>query len=67
MILQVIIKTIESKGLSRYKIWQDTGIDQSVLYRIFHGGSCSIETADLLCEYLSLELKPKKRQKRAKK
>ena len=67
MILQTIVKTIKSSGITRYQIWQDVGIDQSVLFRIFHGGSCSIETADLLCEYLELELKPKKRQKRTQK
>jgi len=67
MILQTIVKSIKDSGISRYQIWQDTGIDQSVLHRIFNGGSCSIETVDLLCEYLGLELKPTKRQKKVKK
>ena len=67
MILETIVKAIKDSGKTRYQIGQDTGIDQTVLFRIFHGGSCSVQTADLLCEYLVLELKPKKRQKRVKK
>jgi len=64
MIIEKIAKVIEKSGHSRYEIWKATGIDQSVLHRIVHGGSCSIETADKLCEYLGLELVQKKRKKR---
>ncbi|MBA7487247.1 hypothetical protein ES707_22810 [subsurface metagenome] len=32
-------------------------------YRMTKGGSCSIETADILCEYLGLELVSKKKTK----
>lgn len=63
MIIEQITKAIEKSGISRYQISKDTGIDQSVLYRIVNGGGCSIETADLLCEYLGLELRPKTRKR----
>lgn len=59
MLLEVIRKAIKNSGLSRYRIAKDTGIDQSVLFRIINKGSCSLDTADILCNYLGLELKPK--------
>ena len=62
MILENIAKAIEATGKSRYQISKDTGIDNAVLCRIVSGGSCSIETADILCKYLGLELKPKKKK-----
>jgi ribosome-binding protein aMBF1 (putative translation factor) len=64
MILENIRKAIKKSGLSRYRIAKDTGIDQSVLFRIVNDGSCSIETADRLCRYLNLELKPKRKKGR---
>ena len=62
MIAEQITKAIEKSKISRYQISKDTGIDQSVLFRIVNGGSCSLETADKLCHYLGLELKPKKKK-----
>ena len=64
MIFEQIIKAIEKSGKSRYQIWKDTGIDQAVLCRLMQGGSCTVKTADILCHYLGLELKPKKSRKR---
>jgi hypothetical protein len=66
MILKKLAEAIEKSGKSRYQIWQDTRIDQAVLHRIMNGGSCSIETAERLCDYLGLELAPKKRKKKAR-
>lgn len=63
MILETIAKAIEKTGVSRYQISCDTGVDPSVLHRIVNGGSCSTKTADILCEYLGLELKPKRKSK----
>lgn len=60
-----IANAIEQSGKSRYQISKDTGIDQAVLCRITTGsgtGSCSTKTADILCKYLGLELKPKKKK-----
>ena len=64
MILEAIGKAIDKSDKSRYQISKETGIDQAVLCRITTGsgsGSCSTKTADILCEYLGLELKPKKK------
>ena len=64
--MEAIAKAIEKSGKSRYQISKDTGIDQAVLCRIATGsgtGSCSTKTADILCEYLGLELRPKKYKK----
>jgi len=60
-ILNSISKAIEKSNKSRYQISKETNVDQAVLCRIVNGGSCSIDTADTLCEYLGLELKPKKK------
>ena len=59
MIVKSIGQAIEKCGKSRYQIWQETGIDQAILCRIVNGGSCGMKTADKLCEYLGLELKPR--------
>ena len=67
MILEAIAKAIEKSGKSRYQIAKETGIDQAVLCRIAIGsgtGSCSTKTADILCEYLGLELVQKKSKKK---
>ncbi|MHC4068423.1 MAG: helix-turn-helix domain-containing protein [Planctomycetota bacterium] len=59
-----IAKAINKSGKSRYQISKDTGIDNAVLCRIVKGGSCSIETADILCKYLGLELVSRKKKAR---
>jgi DNA-binding Xre family transcriptional regulator len=62
--MENIIKTMEKSGKTRYQIWQDTGISQTILHRIVNGGTASIETLDILCKYLGLELKEVKRAKK---
>lgn len=64
MIVKSIGQAIEKCGKSRYQISQETGIDQAILCRIVNGGSCGMKTADKLCEYLGLEVRP--RQKKAR-
>ena len=67
MIIESLAKAIKKSGKSRYRIAKDTGIDNAVLCRITTGsgtGSCSMETAEILCEYLGLQLVPKKRKGR---
>jgi hypothetical protein len=59
MIMENIRRAIEESGKSRYRIFKETGIDQAVLCKIMGGGTCSMETADKLCEYLGLELRPR--------
>lgn len=60
MIIEKIRKLIKESGKSRYRISQDTGIDQAALLRIMNGGSCKVETADILFKYFGIELIQKK-------
>ena len=62
MILENIAKSIEESGKSRYQISKETGIDEAALCRIMQGGSCKVETADILFKYFGLEVKPKKKR-----
>jgi hypothetical protein len=64
MIMETIRQAMEMSGKSRYRIYKDTGIDQAVLCKIAAGGTCSMETADELCKYLGLKLKPCGRKER---
>jgi hypothetical protein len=38
-ICEAIAKAIQDSGKTRYKIWQETGIDQALLCRLLQGGS----------------------------
>ena len=60
MIIEEIRKQIRKSNKSRYQISQDTGIDQAALSRIMNGGSCKVETADILFKYFGIELIQKK-------
>jgi hypothetical protein len=64
MIMEKIVKAIEKSGKTRYQIWQDTGVSQTILHRIVNGGTASIETLDILCKYFGLELLDKKSNKK---
>jgi len=66
MIIKDIAKAIEQSGKTRYRIAVDCGIDHAVIHRIVHGGSCSVETLDKLCEYLGLELRPVEKRSKPK-
>jgi plasmid maintenance system antidote protein VapI len=63
MIIEILKKEIKKSGLSRYRISMDTGVDQATLCRLLQGRAMSVETADILCKYFGLELKPVKRKK----
>lgn len=67
VIIEGLAKAIEESGLSCYRIGKDTGINKAVLSHIVNGGSCSMETADILCRYFDLELKPKQSKNEVKK
>ncbi|MCA9099834.1 MAG: helix-turn-helix transcriptional regulator [Planctomycetales bacterium] len=58
-------QAIREAPVTRYQIWQDTGIGQPLLSK-FLSGDCglSLETVDTLTEYLGLELKPTKKRTR---
>ncbi len=62
MIIETIRKQIEKSGLSRYRISQDTGVDQATLTRLMQGKTITVETADILLKYFGIELKPKKKR-----
>jgi len=61
MIMEILREKIRTCGKSRYRISQDTGIDEAALCRMMQGAGCNVETADILCKYFGLELKPKKK------
>jgi DNA-binding phage protein len=50
-------RAIERSELTRYRISQKTGINQSVLSRFMNqGGGLSLDSIDKLCECLGLRL-----------
>lgn len=66
MIAETIRKHIKTCGKTRYRIAQDTGVDEATLCRIVAGKACSTETADILCEYFGLKLVAKTKRKAKK-
>ena len=62
---ETLRRAVETCGKTRYRIAQETGINESTLSRfVASGRALSMENSDLLCEYLGLELKPKRRKAR---
>ena len=60
MIVETIRRQIERCGKSRYRISQDTDVDEATLCRIVAGKACSTETADILLKYFGLAIAKKK-------
>ncbi|MFC1762701.1 helix-turn-helix domain-containing protein [Planctomycetota bacterium] len=61
--MEQVAKAISDSGKTRYRIYKDTGISQTVLHRIVVGThACNMETLNTLCDYLNLELAPKGRK-----
>jgi len=63
-----IRKCIDDSGVTRYRIAQDTGIDESALAKFYNGKrGLSLDNLDRLCEYLGLRIvmdrKPKSKGK----
>ena len=57
----VLRAAIEDGGVSRYRIAQDTGILETSLSRFMRGEtSLRLDKADVLAEYLGLELTKRK-------
>ena len=67
MLIKEIRRQIKNCGKSLNQIDRDTGIDKAALSRITNGGSCKVETADILFEYFGLEVVFKKTNKATKK
>ena len=61
------IKRTKKSGKSLNQIGRDTGIDKAALCRIMQGGSCKVETADILLKYFGIKLAAKKKGKGKKK
>jgi DNA-binding Xre family transcriptional regulator len=57
-------KAIRATGETHYRIGKETGIDTRTLDRFMSGERPWLrsDTMDRLCEYLGLELRPKKRK-----
>ena len=50
-------QAIDNSGLTRYRIAQDTGIDESTLAKFYHGTrGLSLDNLDILCECLGLRI-----------
>lgn len=60
MIIETIRKHIKTCGKTRYRISQDTGVDEATLCRIVAGKACSTETADILLKYFRLRIAKEK-------
>ena len=57
-------RAVEQSGESRYSISKATGVDKAVLSRfVASGRGVRSETFDALCEYLGLELRPKRQRR----
>ena len=56
---------IESREETYYRIAKDAAVDWGTLTRFVDGSrpNIRIDTLDKLCEYLDLELRPKKRRR----
>ena len=68
-VLDEIRLAIEQSGVSRYRISQETGIDQGQLSKLMAGeAGLSIASLERLADYLDLELviRPKSGRKRSK-
>jgi len=58
-IAELILKEMQSRQLTQYRIAKDTGIKQPCLSRFMNGGSLKMETAGVLLEYLGYEIRRK--------
>ncbi len=56
MIIEKIRKRVKTSGKSLSQIGRETGIDKAALSRIMQGGSCKVETADILLKYFGLTI-----------
>ena len=61
-------RIIADCGISRYRIWQETGISQAVLSRFMNGkGWLSIDVFDKLADCIGLDVVVRKGVKKRKK
>ena len=59
---EVLKRAIKESGVSRYRIAQETGIEQSALSRFMSGErGLALDAVEALCSYFKLELRPAER------
>jgi len=57
-------EAVKASGISRYRLWKLTGIDQAVLCRFVAGkAGMALDNFDELCRVLGLELRPRPKVK----
>jgi transcriptional regulator with XRE-family HTH domain len=64
-VLDEIRKAMKASGKTRYRLWKETGIDQSHLFKLWNGeAGLSVENLERLAEALGLEIitRPAKRK-----
>jgi hypothetical protein len=59
-IIEILRHELETCKKTRYRIFKETGVDQSVLFRIARGGDCKSETVDALLRYFGYEIRKRK-------
>jgi len=60
-------EAIDDCGVTRYRISQDTGIDESTLAKFYHGQrGMSLDNLNLLFEYLGLRIVTDRKLKKGK-
>ncbi len=65
---ETIRTAIKRDGRTRYKISQDSGVNQAVIGRFVHGErNLNLLTAERLCKVLKLELRSVKTKRRSAK
>ena len=62
---EVIRRSMKNSGLSLYRIAKDTGVGYTIVHGFYHGDrGLRLSSAEVLAEYLGLELQPKKVSRR---
>jgi transcriptional regulator with XRE-family HTH domain len=62
-----IRRAIDDSGITRYRIAQETGIDESTLAKFYNGTrGLSLDNLDLLCGYLKLRVTLGRKAKKGK-
>jgi DNA-binding phage protein len=64
MIIELLRKRIKTSSKSLNQIGRETGIDKAALSRIMQGGSCKVETVEILLKYFGFEVVHKKTKAR---
>ena len=61
-----IRQLIDDCGMTRYRIWKETGIDQATLSRFMAGGGLSMDNLDKLADLLDLDIAIRRKRRASK-